>query len=128
MAMRPAVNAPDWSESHYRGAAKCRGAIFDLDGKDIFFEDSELALGVCNGDWDNVVCPRRTECLRVAMFNAEAYGVWGGMLPADRLRMRLRHPGAPERWTWHAPGAGRAEAAPQASTDESEEEPWPLAA
>jgi hypothetical protein len=34
------------------------------------------------------------------MHNKEAYGVWGGMRPADRLRMRMKYPASPERWTW----------------------------
>lgn len=130
MAMRPSVNAPDWSESHRRGAAKCRGAVFDLDGQDIFFDDADFAMKVCNGDWDNTICPRRTECLRVAMLNAEAYGVWGGMSPADRLRLRVRYPGAPERWTWHPPGLATIEERVQIAPILTDEEAaaWPAAA
>ncbi|MFE6745917.1 WhiB family transcriptional regulator [Kitasatospora purpeofusca] len=125
MAIRPAAPAPDWSEDHHRGAAKCRGIGAGPDGWDIFFEDFDLAMAVCNGSWDGRVCPRRTECLRVAMLNCENYGVWGGMTPADRLHLRLRYPGAPERWTWHPPGAGREPKPPAPEEGPAE---WPTAA
>ncbi len=101
MAIRPIVKLPDWSGGHHRGPAKCRGLLFDEKGQDVYFDTAtELAMAVCNGTIDGVVCPRRTECLRVAMINREAYGVWGGMTPHARLRLRLRYPGMPERWTW----------------------------
>lgn len=66
----------------------------------MFFDNESLALDICNGIIDGTVCPRRTECLRVAMLNCEPYGVWGGMTAGDRLRLRARYPGMPERWTW----------------------------
>lgn len=100
MTLRPR-GAPDWSESHHRGPAKCRSISEDDRKREVFFEHPLEALEICNGGRDGVVCPRRTECLRAAMWNAEPYGVWGGMTAADRLRMRLRYPQAPERWTWH---------------------------
>ncbi|WP_188279356.1 WhiB family transcriptional regulator [Streptomyces sp. CBMA29] len=68
---------------------------------DPFFDSPLRAMDVCNGTRDGVVCPRRIECLRAAMHNSEPYGVWGGMTAYDRLQLRLRYPGMPERWTWH---------------------------
>jgi hypothetical protein len=100
MTLRPR-GAPDWSENHHRGPAKCRSLPQPDRGNDLFFDSPWTALAICNGTGDGVVCPRRTECLRAAMHNAEPYGVWGGMTAQDRLQMRLRYPGAPERWTWH---------------------------
>lgn len=100
MGIRPYVKAPDWSESHHRGPAKCRGYVFDEKDDDLFFDDAQLAMGICNGAYDGVICPRRTECLKVAMLNHENFGVWGGMTAPERLRLRLRYPGMPERWTW----------------------------
>lgn len=100
MTLRPR-GAPDWSEAHHRGPAKCRDLPAPERGHDIFFDAPYDALAVCNGGRDGIVCPRRTECLRAAMHNAEPYGVWGGMTAHDRLQLRLRFPGMPERWTWH---------------------------
>lgn len=107
MTLRPR-GAPDWSESHHRGPAKCRSIPQDARDRDVFFEHPHDALDICNGTHDHFVCPRRTECLRVAMFNCEPYGVWGGMTASDRLWLRLRYPQAPERWTWR-PYRGREE-------------------
>lgn len=114
MAMRPRALAPDWSEAHHRGAAKCRTAVLPTYSHDVWFEDAQQAMAICNGVHDGVVCPRRTECLRVAMRNAEAFGVWGGMTPGGRLELRLRYPQMPERWTWH----------PEKPSDNSEEKQW----
>ncbi|MEU1816056.1 WhiB family transcriptional regulator [Streptomyces roseifaciens] len=105
MGIRALTSAPDWSPGHHRGEAKCRDvSLRPTRRRDVFFDDEDLALAICNGNHDGIVCPRRTECLYVAMVNREAYGVWGGMTPGERLDMRLRYPGMPERWTWHPPG------------------------
>lgn len=104
MGIRAVVNAPNWSETHHRGEAKCRDtSLTPTRNRDVFFEDESLALAICNGTHDGQVCPRRTECLRTAMHNKENFGVWGGMNAKDRLEMRMRNPGMPERWIWHAP-------------------------
>ncbi|MEV6310022.1 WhiB family transcriptional regulator [Streptomyces sp. NPDC051840] len=104
MGIRAVVNAPDWGESHHRGEAKCRQPhLTPGRDHDVFFEDEPLALEICNGDYDGQICPRRTECLRVAMINKENYGIWGGMYSRDRLALRMRYPGMPERWTWRPP-------------------------
>lgn len=116
MTLRPR-DAPDWSEAHHRGPAKCRKEPAPVRGADLWFDSPYSALAICNGTTDGVVCPRRTECLRVAMHNSEPYGVWGGMTTYDRLQLRLRYPGAPERWTWH-PGS-RSESAKEASCREA---------
>lgn len=106
MAIRPQVPAPDWSEAHHRGEAKCRRTPLYVGGRgpDLFFEDDYAAMDFCNGTEDGFVCPRRNECLRTAMQNRENYGIWGGMSANARLRLRLRYPGMPERWIWHPEG------------------------
>jgi hypothetical protein len=104
MAIRPQVPAPDWSEAHHRGAAKCRRNSTTHGGPDLFFENDQAAMDFCNGRRDGEICPRRNECLRTAMQNRENYGIWGGMSPAARLTLRLRYPGMPERWIWRAEG------------------------
>ncbi|MFF8283370.1 WhiB family transcriptional regulator [Streptomyces albus] len=120
MGIRAVVPAPDWSAAHHRGEAKCRNSsLFPHRDRDVFFDDESLALAICNGTYDNQVCPRRTECLRVAMHNRENFGVWGGMTATDRLEMRMRYPGMPERWIWQAPRE------PEARI--TEETPWPVA-
>lgn len=120
MGIRAVINAPDWSPKHHRGEAKCRsGSLTPTRRTDVFFSDEHLALGVCNGTWDGQVCPRRAECLHVAMVNRENYGVWGGMSPKDRLALRMRYPGMPERWTWHPPSAE--------DPPEQQESQWPHA-
>lgn len=102
MAIRPQVPAPDWSEAHHRGEAKCRRTPLYVGGPNLFFEDVYTAMDFCNGNLknDDEVCPRRNECLRTAMQNRENYGIWGGMTPEARLALRLRYPGMPERWIW----------------------------
>ncbi|MFI9271839.1 WhiB family transcriptional regulator [Kitasatospora sp. NPDC052896] len=126
MAIRPRVPSPDWSEHHHRGAAKCRNLPEELADPETFFTNEELALEICNGTRDGIVCPRRLECLRNSMLNREAYGIWGGMRPADRLRMRMRYPNAPERWTWHPEQHLQEEPACAAATDAPTASPEPI--
>ncbi|WP_167503143.1 WhiB family transcriptional regulator [Streptomyces malaysiensis] len=119
MGIRAIAAAPNWSDTHHRGEAKCRDtSLAPTRSKDVFFEDENLALSICNGTYDGQVCPRRAECLRVAMVNRENYGIWGGMTPENRLRMRMRYPGKPERWIWHPPAEQDAP---------NKEEEWPAA-
>ncbi|WP_369042200.1 WhiB family transcriptional regulator [Streptomyces sp. Midd1] len=120
MGIRAVINAPDWSPKHHRGEAKCRdNSLAPTRRRDVFFSDESLALDVCNGTYDGVICPRRAECLHVAMVNRENYGIWGGMTAADRLALRMRYPAMPWRWTWHPPS--------NEVTLEQQETPWPHA-
>lgn len=120
MGIRAVINAPDWSLTHHRGEAKCRdGRLTPTRNSDVFFHDEPLAIDICNGIYDGTVCPRRTECLHVAMVNRENYGIWGGMTPRDRLALRMRFPGMPERWTWHPPS--------EEITTQTQEHVWPAA-
>lgn len=54
---------------------------------DLFYEDEDdevvaLARSICAG------CPARRECLAIAMARNEKYGMWGGLTPAERQRLR----------------------------------------
>lgn len=54
---------------------------------DAFYEEEDedvvaFARSVCAG------CPARRQCLDVAMSTNEKYGMWGGLLPAERQRLR----------------------------------------
>lgn len=33
-------------------------------------------------------CPVQTECLQAALDNNERFGIWGGLLPAERKRLK----------------------------------------
>ena len=119
MGIRAVINAPDWSPKHHRGEAKCRAEdLTPTRARDVFFADEKSALDVCNGTWGGAICPRRAECLHVAMVNRENYGIWGGMTPEDRLALRMRYPAMPERWTWHPPSY---------EPSEQQENQWPHA-
>lgn len=56
---------------------------------DIFFpergDDTSRARAVCR------VCPVRDECLSWALESRQCFGIWGGMTPSQRRRLR-RHP------------------------------------
>lgn len=90
---------PDYSENHPDGEAKCRQFPTPSHGNDPWFEDKEEAKDVCNGISDGVVCPRRAQCLHMAMVNYESYGIWGGMTEVERRILRVLYPGEPYRWT-----------------------------
>ena len=61
--------------------AACRGT-----DTDIFFpaspEEEAEALSIC------ATCPVRAQCLEHAIRNRETYGIWGGMTPEQRRRVR----------------------------------------
>lgn len=94
------TNAPDWERKN----AKCLGIIDGPAQPDPFFgheresADWELALAICNGDYDGKVCPARHECLLFALTNNEAWGVWGGLSVQQRHQLRRHNPR--EAWQW----------------------------
>jgi WhiB family transcriptional regulator, redox-sensing transcriptional regulator len=83
---RPPPPAPTgWPEQ-----AACR-----FEDPDLFYPPEEergryaalremLAKRICLG------CPVLRECTDYALANDERYGVWGGLTPADRNRLRRR--------------------------------------
>ena len=55
-------------------------------GGEPFFEEvgasSRQAIAICRA------CPVREQCLQYALDNQEAWGLWGGLLPHQRRRLR----------------------------------------
>ena len=66
----------DWWE---RGA--CRGATGDL-----FFSETKTDWRVARMFCAS--CPVREQCLDYAIANDERYGIWGGLTPPARARLR----------------------------------------
>lgn len=93
------IRMPDWSDDHEDGEAKCRRFPRPRPGNDPWFEDKEEAAHVCNGVYDDRVCPRRDQCLYMAMVNFESFGIWGGMTEGQRRALRVAFPTQPHRWT-----------------------------
>lgn len=89
---------PNWCE-HRDGSAKCHLFPVPVYGADPWFDDPEEAKKVCNGTDDGWICPRRMECLHMAMVNYEGFGVFGGMDEDERRLLRVMYPGEPYRWT-----------------------------
>ena len=61
--------------------AACRGTDTEIFYPVTQDEEAE-ALSIC------ATCPVRAQCLDYAIRNREAYGVWGGMTPEQRRRIR----------------------------------------
>ncbi|MEV4575989.1 WhiB family transcriptional regulator [Nonomuraea jabiensis] len=123
MVLKPRAEAPRWiNKENPAKSAKCLRfpPHREDDGvlKDPWFEGDELsAAAICNGDWDDQMCPIRNECLHWALLNNEKFGVWGGMLPHDRLNMRQAKREDPYmEWMWHPP----------TPKDPDNDEPWSL--
>lgn len=88
--------APDWFSDDPQKTAKC--VMFpatkdydpwysDADTAEAV-QDTEDAKNICRGTYDNRPCPLLSECLEFAMINNERYGVWGGMSPEERFKLR----------------------------------------
>jgi hypothetical protein len=78
-------------QGEWQVMAACRG----VSAPDLFFEqNSETARGRFDPDIRNAVrticatCPVRLTCLEAGM--NEAYGLWGGLLAAERLAIKRR--------------------------------------
>ena len=76
--LRILVDRPDWMER-----AACRGRSLT----DVFFPDRpgpspRHALSICEG------CVVVSECLGYSVLKGERSGVWGGMTPSQRRRVR----------------------------------------
>ncbi|MET9119990.1 WhiB family transcriptional regulator [Streptomyces sp. NPDC004528] len=117
MALFSRCSAPDWTggdDPEYE--AKCRKTQTPSRGDDPWFDDMREAAAICNGDTDGRVCPMRQRCLVWSLKNCERYGVWGGMLPHDRARMRKKYRNQPEKWEWHPPTARPPESEPASAS------------
>jgi hypothetical protein len=55
---------------------------------DPFFYDEEEAAHICNGTYDNKVCPFREKCLHRALVNNEQSGTFGGFTVEQRRWIR----------------------------------------
>jgi hypothetical protein len=93
-------------------------------------EVMDEARAMCNGAYDDVVCPLRHECLIFALTNNLKEGVFGGTTPLDRKAIRKQWPlksgkvPRPE-WKWHPQGVPVSwfgEAVIQAELDAEDEE------
>jgi WhiB family redox-sensing transcriptional regulator len=75
------LQRPTWHQQ-----ALCRRmspSLFFIAGRsDIARYDQEQAKAVC------VECPVRSECLAFALKNEEAFGIWGGLTPEERLALK----------------------------------------
>lgn len=94
MVMHLRTPAPDWGNK----GARCIG-----EDPEIWFEDEELALAICNTGSKELPgpCPVRHECLLFALINNNAHGVWGGLPEYDRKQLR-KHVKKSE-WAWREP-------------------------
>jgi hypothetical protein len=94
---------PDWTDEDgggYEGALCRKFPISrDSDGivrNDGWFQDSENALAVCNGEFTDEPCPMRRSCLLWALVNNDSNGVFGGMTAPQRRWIRRNAPR--DRW------------------------------
>lgn len=103
MVLKSRLRAPDWSaDGNPDREAKCRkhplptNHVVNAD-TDPFFLDQEEAAHVCNGTFDQKVCPFRARCLYGALVNNEQDGTWGGFTTEQRRWIRRqRYVKAPE--------------------------------
>lgn len=104
MVIQSRFTAPDWTDEAGGGeeGARCRNFPItrDEDGivrDDVWFQDAENALPVCNGDYIGTPCPVRGTCLLMALMNNDQVGVFGGMTVPQRRWIRRNIPR--DQWT-----------------------------
>jgi WhiB family redox-sensing transcriptional regulator len=68
----------DWAE---QGKCHRRKRLLPLFYSDLPSEQ-KVAKALCFS------CPVQTECLQAALDNNERFGIWGGLLPAERKRLK----------------------------------------
>lgn len=103
MVLKSRVHAPDWSANGDTDKeAKCRKhplpTKHDTENDPWFYDEIEAA-SICNGDYDNKVCPFRQTCLHISLVNNEQSGVFGGLLPIQRRWIR-KNPEQIEKFDW----------------------------
>lgn len=116
MVLKARTLAPDWSANgHREREAKCRKFPLPKNHEanaetDPWFYDEEEAITICNGTWDNEVCPFRAGCLERALINNEQSGAFGGFTTEQRRWIRRNRDliprsewGDSERWRWIVP-------------------------
>lgn len=101
--------APQWFSDDPKKTAKC--VLFpatkdydpwygDTEGEEEAYDEMEDAKNICTGALDGRPCPLLEACLEFSMVNNERYGVWGGLLPDERAKLRK------ERKIWQSKEAG----------------------
>lgn len=116
MVLKARTRAPDWSAGGDKDReAKCMK--FPLPSNhvvnpdtDPFFLDEEEAITICNGTWDDRICPFRSRCLERGLINNEQAGAFGGFTTEQRRWIRRNRDMIPrdswnnsEAWRWIVP-------------------------
>lgn len=100
--MKLRTMSPQWFNEDSHKTAKC--TMFPANSNyDPWFgesddpeavDETEDAKSICLGTYDGRPCPLLEACLEFAVINNERWGVWGGMSPEERVKLRK------ERRTW----------------------------
>jgi hypothetical protein len=90
--------APQWFSDDPNKQAKCVSFpatreydpwYGDSDSEDEpDYSETEDAKNICTGIYDGKPCPLLESCLEFAMTNNERYGIWGGLDPDQRAKLR----------------------------------------
>jgi hypothetical protein len=83
LAFQPSSYPPEWMDDQ---RVKCKGLTSFFYPNQPSSEVTQ-AKGVCNGLDGHPPCPLRHTCLRHAIDNHEAYGVWGGTSERERRKI-----------------------------------------
>ena len=95
--MRIAVPAPRWMDSD---GVKCKDLATSFFYPNRPSADVSRAKALCNGLDGNPPCAYRNVCLRHAIDNHEAYGVWGGSSERDRRRIQRARNKYNNKWIY----------------------------
>jgi hypothetical protein len=89
----PPADRPLWAE--VISNARCAGSVLDPDAwfpvspkPEIARREADAAIAIC------MACPVRPQCLELSLrhWDIGQHGVWGGLVPAERRRLRRRWP------------------------------------
>lgn len=100
--MKLRTMSPPWFSDDPRKEAKCikfkptpvSDPWFGESDDPEAIDETEDAKNICLGTYDGRPCPLLEACLEFAVVNNERWGVWGGMSPEERVKLRK------ERRTW----------------------------
>ena len=102
MRTNPRLRRPGFDEEAWRSQAACSEM-----GTDLFFPVGEFVDGaarqirhvktICGR------CPVQLHCLAYALATNQEDGVWGGLAPSERRRLRRLQRLRRSRWTWDPP-------------------------